>query len=151
MGPIPQESPHQMFGRTHLLAQMRAASKASELSCSYSLETKWMQRGNSSTVARFRPRSKIRILNCMSARVSRAILEQARSLRVRHTTVEPGLGIWLENSISISKFAQLSRRNAERLLWRLFFRESFPALKPSPTHLILAVTVTSRWATGHLE
>jgi hypothetical protein len=46
-------------GYAHLLAQIRAASKASELNCSYSLETKWTQRGNSSTFARFRPRSKI--------------------------------------------------------------------------------------------
>ena len=46
---------------TYLLAQIRAASSASELSCSYSLETMWTQRGNSSTFARFRPRSKIRI------------------------------------------------------------------------------------------
>jgi hypothetical protein len=48
-----------VVGLTHLLAQIRAASKASELNCSYSLETKWTQRGNSSTFARFRPRSKI--------------------------------------------------------------------------------------------
>ena len=46
----------------YLLAQMRAASRASEDSCSYSLETRWMQSGKSSTFARLRPRSKIRIL-----------------------------------------------------------------------------------------
>ena len=46
---------------TYLLAQIRAASSASEESCSYSSETKWQQKGNSSTEARFLPRSKIRI------------------------------------------------------------------------------------------
>jgi hypothetical protein len=58
-------------GVTHLLAQIRAASKASELNCSYSLETKWMQRGNSSTFARFRPRSKIRIFGSGTPRLNR--------------------------------------------------------------------------------
>ena len=47
---------------TYLLAQIRAASRASEDSCSYSLETKWMQSGKSSTLAFLRPRSKMRIL-----------------------------------------------------------------------------------------
>jgi hypothetical protein len=41
----------------YLLAQIRAASKASEESCSYSSETKWTQSGNSSTEAFLRPRS----------------------------------------------------------------------------------------------
>lgn len=56
---------------THLFAQIRAASRASELSCSYSFETRWMQRGKSSTVARFRPRSKIRILASGTPRLKR--------------------------------------------------------------------------------
>lgn len=56
---------------TYLLAQMRAASRASEDSCSYSLETMWMQRGNSSTFARLRPRSKIRILGSGTPRLKR--------------------------------------------------------------------------------
>lgn len=56
---------------THLLAQIRAASRASELSCSYSLETRWTQRGNSSTFARLRPRSKIRILGSGTPRLKR--------------------------------------------------------------------------------
>ncbi len=46
---------------TYLLAQIRAASRASLESCSYSSETRWQQKGNSSTEARLRPRSKIRI------------------------------------------------------------------------------------------
>ena len=50
-----------MNGKTHLLAQIRAASSASELNCSYSSETRWQQKGNSSTEARLRPRSKMRI------------------------------------------------------------------------------------------
>lgn len=57
--------------KTHLLAQIRAASRASELNCSYSLETKWTQRGNSSTPARFRPRSKMRILGSGTPRLNR--------------------------------------------------------------------------------
>ena len=55
----------------YLLAQMRAASNASELSCSYSLDTRWMHSGNSSTVARFRPRSKILILGSGTPRLNR--------------------------------------------------------------------------------
>ena len=55
----------------YLLAQMRAASRASELNCSYSLETMCTQRGNSSTLARFRPRSKIRILGSGTPRLNR--------------------------------------------------------------------------------
>ena len=52
------------------MAHIRAASSASELSCSYSLETRWTQRGNSSTFARFRPRSKIRILGSGTPRLN---------------------------------------------------------------------------------
>lgn len=33
---------------TYLLAQIRAASRASEESCSFSFETRWQQKGNSS-------------------------------------------------------------------------------------------------------
>jgi len=56
---------------SYLLAQIRAASRASELSCSYSLETRWMQRGNSSTFARLRPRSKMRIFGSGTPRLKR--------------------------------------------------------------------------------
>lgn len=56
---------------TYLLAQIRAASRASEDSCSYSLETMWTQRGNSSTLARLRPRSKMRILGSGTPRLKR--------------------------------------------------------------------------------
>ena len=55
----------------YLLAQIRAASRASEDSCSYSLETMWTQRGNSSTLARLRPRSKMRILGSGTPRLKR--------------------------------------------------------------------------------
>ncbi|CAO3682303.1 unnamed protein product [Rhizopus stolonifer] len=41
----------------YLLAQIRPASKASEDNCSFSLETKWIQRGKSSTDAFLRPKS----------------------------------------------------------------------------------------------
>ncbi len=55
----------------YLLAHIRAASRASEDNCSYSLETMWTQRGNSSTLARLRPRSKIRILGSGTPRLKR--------------------------------------------------------------------------------
>ena len=45
----------------YLFAQIRPASSASEDSCSYSLETKCTHKGNSSTPAFLRPKSKIRI------------------------------------------------------------------------------------------
>merc|ERR1719436_603794 len=50
------------FLTRYLLQQMRPASRASEESCSNSSETKWTDRGNSSTPAFLRPRSKILIL-----------------------------------------------------------------------------------------
>jgi hypothetical protein len=46
---------------TYLFAQMRAASSASDEICSYSSETRCTQKGKSSTDARLRPRSKMRI------------------------------------------------------------------------------------------
>lgn len=55
----------------YLLAQIRAASRASELSCSNSFDTMWMHRGKSSTVARLRPRSKMRILGSGTPRLNR--------------------------------------------------------------------------------
>ena len=57
--------------KTDLLAQMRAASRASEDSCSYSLETMCTHRGNSSTLARLRPRSKMRIFGSGTPRLKR--------------------------------------------------------------------------------
>ena len=45
----------------YLLAQIRAASSASDESCSYSSETRWTHSGNSSTFALLRPKSKILI------------------------------------------------------------------------------------------
>ena len=56
---------------TYLLAQMRAASSASEDSCSYSFETMCTHSGNSSTLARLRPRSKMRILGSGTPRLKR--------------------------------------------------------------------------------
>merc|ERR1711976_63441 len=49
------------FFTKYLLAQIRAASRASEEICSYSSETRWTLSGKSSTRAFLRPRSKIRI------------------------------------------------------------------------------------------
>jgi len=48
-----------LFLVMYLLHAMRAASRASLDSCSFSSDTKWMQYGNSSTLAFFLPRSKI--------------------------------------------------------------------------------------------
>ena len=45
------------FLTIYLLAQMRAASRASLDSCSYSSETRWTQRGNWSTGVFFAPKS----------------------------------------------------------------------------------------------
>jgi hypothetical protein len=53
----------------YLLAQIRAASRASDESCSYSSETRWQQKGKSLTLALFRPRSKIRILGSGTPRL----------------------------------------------------------------------------------
>lgn len=66
-------SEHYLEGaeRTYLFAHIRAASRASEDSCSYSLETMCTQRGNSSTFARLRPRSKMRILGSGTPRLKR--------------------------------------------------------------------------------
>ena len=58
-------------GRTYLLAQMRAASRASDDSCSYSFEMRCTHVGNSSTLARLRPRSKMRILGSGTPRLKR--------------------------------------------------------------------------------
>lgn len=69
----------------YLLAQIRAASRASELSCSYSLETRWMQRGKSSTFARFRPRSKMRILGSGTPRLNRDLGNGCRRRRRQRT------------------------------------------------------------------
>lgn len=44
----------------YLLAQIRGVSRASEESCSCSSDTRWPQRGTSSTFAFLRPRSKMR-------------------------------------------------------------------------------------------
>lgn len=57
------------FLTTYLLAQIRAASSASDEICSYSFETRWTQNGNSSTPAFLRPRSKMRILGSGTPRL----------------------------------------------------------------------------------
>ena len=54
-----------------LLAQIRAASSASDESCSYSFDTICTHSGNSSTLARLRPKSKMRILGSGTPRLKR--------------------------------------------------------------------------------
>lgn len=59
------------FLTMYLLAQMRPASSASLLSCSYSSDTKCTQSGKSSTRAFFLPKSKILILASGTPRQNR--------------------------------------------------------------------------------
>merc|ERR1719516_124233 len=59
----------QFFTR-YLLQQIRAASRASLESCSNSSDTKCTDRGNSSTPAFLRPRSKIMILGSGTPRLN---------------------------------------------------------------------------------
>ena len=58
------------FLTRYLLQQIRAASIASEDSCSSSSETKWTERANSSTPAFFLPKSKIRIFGSGTPRLN---------------------------------------------------------------------------------
>merc|ERR1719220_2532190 len=58
------------FLTRYLLQQIRPASRASAESCSNSSDTKWMERGNSSTPAFLRPRSKILILGSGTPRLN---------------------------------------------------------------------------------
>lgn len=57
--PLAKTQPHALRagGRAYLLAQIRAASNASEVSCSYSFEIICTHSGKSSTLAFLRPRS----------------------------------------------------------------------------------------------
>jgi len=55
----------------YLLAQIRAASRASDEICWYSSESKWTVHGNSSTVAFLRPKSKILIFGSGTPRQKR--------------------------------------------------------------------------------
>jgi len=59
------------FLTRYLLAQIRPASRASEDSCSYSLEIMWMHSGKSSTRAFFLPKSKILIFGSGTPRQKR--------------------------------------------------------------------------------
>ena len=52
----------------YLLAQMRAASRASLLNCSYSSDTMWMHKGKASTGVFLAPKSKIRIFESILSR-----------------------------------------------------------------------------------
>uniref|UniRef100_A0A6B0U7Z7 Putative secreted protein n=1 Tax=Ixodes ricinus TaxID=34613 RepID=A0A6B0U7Z7_IXORI len=60
----------QVFTR-YLLAQMRPVSRASEEICSHSLEMRCTHRGNSSTLAFLRARSKMRIFGSGTPRQKR--------------------------------------------------------------------------------
>lgn len=55
----------------YLLHAMRAASSDSEETCSFSSETRWHAKGNSSTGAFFRPASKMRIFGSGTPRLYR--------------------------------------------------------------------------------
>jgi hypothetical protein len=105
----------------YLLAQIRAASRASELNCSYSLETMWTQRGNSSTLARLRPRSKMRILGSGTPRLKRDF----------------GYGYSLLESLRNSSSTDV--------------RVCASIAVPKSAYLVLAVAITSRGSSGHLD
>lgn len=115
-----------LAGTTYLFAQIRAASRASEDSCSYSLETMCTQRGNSSTFARFRPRSKMRILGSGTPRLK-------RDLGYGYARTECQLWIVLE-------------RCHGHEFWRST-PEQWSVWKP---YLVLAVAITSCWSACHL-
>ena len=119
----------------YLLAQIRAASRASEDSCSYSLETMWTQRGNSSTLARLRPRSKIRILGSGTPRLKRDF----------------GYGYRRKKLAAVLRVFP-ARLHQLMTLWTKFEGGGgFVGSPMFPTYLILAVAVTSRWASCHLN
>lgn len=93
----------------YLLQQIRAASKASEEICSYSSETKWAQKGKSSTEALFRPKSKILILGSGTAdakepELASHVSEQfVRSCgQVLTTSVVPRLGVRLVLTVTVA-------------------------------------------------
>lgn len=119
----------------YLLAQIRAASRASEDNCSYSLETMWTQRGNSSTLARLRPRSKIRILGSGTPRLKRDF----------------GYGCRREKLAAVLRvFTACLRQNMA--LWSKFEGGGgFVGALMSLTYLVFAVSITSRWASCHLD
>merc|ERR1719400_2594091 len=100
------------FLTRYLLQQILAASRASEESCSSSSDTRWTERGNSSTPAFFLPRSKILILGSGTPRLNRegelvdtSLLPtkvKDPDLGVRDTTVEPTLGVGLVLAVTIA-------------------------------------------------
>ena len=154
-----------MQNHTDLLAQIRAASSASELSCSYSLETRWMQRGNSSTFARF-------CKGCQSIvsqmhpsvgeyRTSYTAKVEDPNLGVGNTTVEPGLGVWLSNLNVSPLFYSFFPFHRSGIVAGLCLtldedvqrspQSTASTQKSRTTYLVLAIAVASRWTTSHFE
>ena len=119
----------------YLLAQIRAASRASEDSCSYSLETMWTQRGNSSTLARLRPRSKILILGSGTPRLKRDF----------------GYGCRRGKLAAVLRIFPACLRQIMALWSKFEGGGGFVGSPMFPTYLVLAVAVTSRWASRHLN
>ena len=76
-------------------------------------------------------------------------------LRIGDTTVEAGLGIRLENMSVLIQLSTLRLRSGTIVMswWRSKLDTPSRASNSSRdcTHLVLAVTVTSRWAACHLE
>lgn len=119
----------------YLFAQIRAASRASEDSCSYSLETMCTQRGNSSTFARLRPRSKIRILGSGTPRLKRDF----------------GYGYRREGVSSYFEARAVCPRQTLALWSKFEGGGGFVGALTSPTYLVFAIAITSRWAPCHLN
>ena len=134
---------------TYLLAQIRAASRASLESCSYSSDTRWQQNGKSSTEARLRPKSKIRIY-VLQIRNRFVISRQgvATDLRVGDTTVVARFGVRLVLTVAVaasgttthleilqSEAGQLLHPNFQRPIQRYNLAPSLPESQKSSRNL----------------
>ena len=120
---------------TYLLAQIRAASRASDDNCSYSFDIIWMQSGNSSTLARLRPRSKMRILGSGTPRLKRDL-----GYGYGFEMVSDTLCTVLRVKYDVQDFDEQSHNDAE----------SSPEGKQQ-SYLILAVAIAACWSSCHPE
>ena len=87
---------------TYLFAQILAASKASLDNCSYSSDTRWQQKGNSSTLARLRPKSNILIYETADKSATIESKGRPTNFGVRYTSVKTRFGKWLVFAITVT-------------------------------------------------
>ena len=98
---------------TYLFAQILAASKASLDNCSYSSDTRWQQNGNSSTLARLRPKSNILI--CITSHNQSATRRRRpTNFGIRHTAVETRFRERLVLAVTVT-----TRRTATHLIYKI--------------------------------